>query len=65
MTNLRVKLVMRWDSTERQFRFFRVMWETYDLGPDPVRRWSHKVSVSFKHWLPWITVRRTCGGLFV
>lgn len=63
--NLRVKWVGRWSSEERQFRLFRVMWERFERGPDPVRRWSHKVSVSIKHWLPWVTVRRTCGGLYV
>jgi hypothetical protein len=41
------------------------MWERFERGPDPGRRWSHKVSVSIKRGLPWVTVRRTCGGLYV
>jgi len=63
--NLRFKWVGRWSGPEKQLRLFRVMWERFERGPDPVRRWSHKVSVSIKHGLPWITVRRTCGGLYV
>lgn len=63
--NLRFKWVGRWSPEERQFRFFRVMWETFGRGPDPVCRYSHKLSVSVKHWLPRITLRRTSGGLFV
>jgi len=63
--NFRCKWVGRWDANERQLRLFRVMWERFEQGPDPVRCWSHKVSVSIKYALPWITVRRTCGGLYV
>ena len=63
--NLRFKWVGRWSNQERQLRLFRVMWESFGRGPDPVARYSHKVSVSIKHWLPWVTVRRTSGGLYV
>ena len=61
----RFKWVGRWDPTEWQLRLFRVMWETYDKGHDPVRCWSHKVSVSIKHFIPWVTFRRCSGGRFV
>lgn len=63
--NLRCKWVGRWSGEERQLRLFRVMWESFGRGPDPVARYSHKVSVSIKHWLPWVTVRRSAGGLYV
>lgn len=65
MVNLRFKWVGRWSSEESQLRLFRVMWESYGRGPDPVARYSHKVSVSIKHWMPWVTVRRTSGGIYV
>ena len=65
MENLRFKWVGRWSPNERQFRFFRVMWESYGNGPDPVRRHSHKLSVSVKNWLPRITLRRSYSGLYV
>lgn len=34
-------------------------------GPDPVCRYSHKLSVSVKNWLPRITLRRSYSGLYV
>ena len=65
MENLRFKWVGRYSKQEKQFRFFRIMWETYGKGPDPVCRWSHKLSVSIKNWMPRITFRRCNGGIFV
>lgn len=65
MENLRIKWVGRYSPEERQFRFFRVMWETYGRGPDPVCRYSHKLSVSIKRLLPRVTLRTSASGLFV
>lgn len=65
MENLRFKWVGRWSQEERQFRFFRVMWETYGHGQEPVQRYSHKLSVSIKQGLPRVTLRRSSGGIFV
>jgi len=65
MENLRIKWVCRWSPQERQLRFFRIMWETYRKGPDPVRCYSHKLAVSIKRWLPRITFRVSTGGIYV
>lgn len=56
MRNLRVKWVGRWDARERQFRFFRVMWEHGRL--------SYKLGASVRRWLPRVSLRSS-GGLWV
>jgi len=58
--NLRFKWVGRYSPDEKQFRFFRVMWETME---DHIV--SHKVSVSIKKYLPRITWRKSYGGSYV
>ena len=58
--NLRFKWVGRYSPDEKQFRFFRVMWETME---DHIV--SHKVSVSIKKYMPRITWRKSYGGYYV
>ena len=65
MSDLRLKWVGRWSAEERQFRFFRVMWErTPQLAGTP-RRCSYKLAVSLKNCLPRITLRKSFGGIYV
>lgn len=56
----RCKWVGRYSPDEKQFRFFRVMWETMEDHTV-----SHKVSVSIKKYLPRITWRKSYGGVYV
>lgn len=61
MKNLRFKKVMRYSPDEKQFRFFRIMWENSKSG----KTISNKLAVSIKNWLPRVTLRKSYGGLYV
>jgi hypothetical protein len=61
MKNLRFKKVMRYSPDEKQFRFFRLMWENYRSGETI----SNKLAFSIKNWLPRVTLRKSYGGLYV
>lgn len=62
--NLRIRWVMRWSRHEKQYRFFRIMWEY--KNPNLIYTHSFKISVSLKYYVvPWITFRESLGGIFV
>ena len=46
---IRFKWVGTWSPREKKLRLFRIMWETFPNGRDPI---GHTLNISITHWLP-------------